>query len=591
MRFEVLGRLRVIDRRDASADDAAGLHLGGTRQQLVLAILLAAPNSVVSTDALVDRLWGDSPPSAARHTLQGYVSELRKLLGPVIERAGSGYAVRVDSSSLDSLEFEKLITRGRAQLANDPLEAAATLGEGLRLWRGSPFTGFDDSDVLLAERTRLEELRLLATEDRVSAELLLGRHREIAAELDSLSHQYPYREGLRAQHMLALYRSGQSLVDARPWFVALVLLTASCASSATAPAGSPTSSTVPVTTASPVATTDTPPTSGNTTSLATTTTSIATPAVDRAVLAGISMTSVPADVIVPTTEASLDEVTNPINGRRGARRPLLDDLDCVTGTTPACLSDVLDMLGFDVTSGSTEDRERRVRRATAVVQLDAGLPMTGVADDDLLEYLGGVTGATPDDRAGDTRQIGTSSKGRPIMAMRYGDGPRTVLVVGQTHGDEEGGLRIVLRVRSLPPPDEVTMWVVPTMNPDGLALDTRFLADGADPNREAPSQVEQQAVYAFAREIRPSLTVWYHQNYGWVGGSGASTTPARQYQELTGLGTLKRSGDCTRGFMWCPIDDQLGSSSILVELPDVLTPADVQLHSLALLAVASGDAP
>ena len=90
-----------------------GLRLGGARQQLVLAMLLAEPNSVVSTDALVDGLWGDSPPSAARHTVQGYVSELRKLLGPVIEREGTGYVVRVDESSLDSLEFESL-RRARA---------------------------------------------------------------------------------------------------------------------------------------------------------------------------------------------------------------------------------------------------------------------------------------------------------------------------------------------------------------------------------------------------------------------------------------------------------------------------------------------
>jgi zinc carboxypeptidase len=317
------------------------------------------------------------------------------------------------------------------------------------------------------------------------------------------------------------------------------------------------------------------------------------PVVDRDVLAGISMTSVPADVIVPTNEASLHKVTNPINGRRGGRRPLPGDLDCVTGTTRTCLTGMLDMLGFDVTSGSRDDRERGVHRATAVVQLDAGLPMTGVPDDDVLEYLGIATDTTPEARADEARQIGTSAKGRPIMAMRYGDGPRTVLVVGQTHGDEEGGLRVLLRARSLSLslPEGITLWVVPTMNPDGLVLDTRFLANGADPNRRAPSQLEQQAVYDFALATRPSLTVWYHQNYGWVGGSGASTTPAKQYQALTGLGTLKRSGNCTAGFMWCPIDDLLGSSSILVELPDVLTPADVQIHSLALLAVASGDAP
>ena len=130
--------------------------------------------------------------------------------------------------------------------------------------------------------------------------------------------------------------------------------------------------------------------------------------------------------------------------------------------------------------------------------------------------------ATPEARADEARQIGTSAQGRPIMAVRFGDGPRTVLVVGQTHGDEEGGLRVLLRARSLPLPEGITLWVVPTMNPDGLIVDTRFLANGADPNRRAPSQPEQQAVHDFALAIRPSLTVWYHQNYGWVGGSGAS---------------------------------------------------------------------
>ncbi|MBA2575432.1 MAG: BMP family ABC transporter substrate-binding protein [Euzebyaceae bacterium] len=208
MRFDVLGRLRVVDGRGRGGE-AAGLRLGGARQQLVLALLLAEANSVVSTDALVDGLWGDSPPSAARHTVQGYVSELRKLLGPVIEREGPGYVVRVDDSSLDSLEFEALISRGRNELADDPVAAVASLSAALGLWRGAPFTGLDDAAVLLAERTRLEQLQLLAFEDRAGAELALGRHREVVAELDALSCEHPYREELRAQHMLALYRSGR----------------------------------------------------------------------------------------------------------------------------------------------------------------------------------------------------------------------------------------------------------------------------------------------------------------------------------------------------------------------------------------------
>ncbi len=388
--------------------------------------------------------------------------------------------------------------------------------------------------------------------------------------------------------------TSKSYLDAPRFVVAVVLLTASCASAATAPPVAPSTSGAPASTTSSVASSDVPatvatttttfstlPTSGNTVSPTT------TPVVDRAVLAGISLTSVPSDVIVPTSEASLDKVTNPINGRRGGNRPVHENFDCLAGPTRTCLADMLDMLGFDVTSGSSDDVERRVQRATAVVQLDAGLAETGVPDDDLLQYLGLTTGTTSA-RPDEARRIGTSAQGRPIMALRYGDGPRTVLVVGQTHGDEEGGLRVVLRARALPLPKGITLWIVPTMNPDGLVADTRFLANGADPNRAAPTQPEQQAVYDFALATRPSLTIWYHQNYGWVGGSGASMTPARQYQARTGLGTLKHSGDCAKGFMWCPIDDALGSSSILVELPDVLTPADVQTHALALLAVASG---
>src|SRR5215213_7530888 len=138
VRFEVLGPLRVVEGADHAGEDDVGLRLGGARQQVVLAMLLASPNSMVSTDALVDGLWGDSPPSTARHTVQGYVSELRKVLGPVIEREGPGYVIRADRSSLDSLEFAALISDGRAELAERPDVAAELLRTGLRLWRGPP---------------------------------------------------------------------------------------------------------------------------------------------------------------------------------------------------------------------------------------------------------------------------------------------------------------------------------------------------------------------------------------------------------------------------------------------------------------------
>ena len=208
--------------------------------------------------------------------------------------------------------------------------------------------------------------------------------------------------------------------------------------------------------------------------------------------------------------------------------------------------------------------------------------------------------------------VGHSVRGRPIVAYELGDptAPAT-LVVGVIHGSEPAGLRVIAQLRHMPLPPNVHLWLVPTANPDGLAAGKRQNAHGVDLNRNWPvgwrhngvpwdgyysgprpmSEPENRAMRAFILQIKPALTIWYHQNYGWVGGSGASMTPARQYQALTGLGTLKRSGDCAKGFMWCPIDDALGSSSILVELPDVLTPADVQIHSLALLAVASKDSP
>ena len=301
------------------------------------------------------------------------------------------------------------------------------------------------------------------------------------------------------------------------------------------------------------------------------------------------MTSVPADVITPTTPESLDTATNPINGRRGGTHPVQGALDCTVDPSAArpCLAATLDTLGFNVAGRTPAQQDRQLQRATAVVQLDAGLPVTGRADDALYRYLGISAGGSRDAATADVRTIGTSAQGRPITAVRYGSGTKTVLVVAETHGDEEGGLRVWLRARTRPLPTGVTLWVVPMLNPDGLVLDTRFLADGADPNRAAPKALEQQAVFDFASTIRPGLTVWYHQNYGWVGGSGVSMAPATRYHALSNLGVLNHSGNCKYGFMWCPIDDALSSSSILVELPDVLTPADVQLHASVLLSVAS----
>jgi basic membrane lipoprotein Med (substrate-binding protein (PBP1-ABC) superfamily)/DNA-binding SARP family transcriptional activator len=212
VRFEVLGPTRVV--ATAGAGAAAGrpdapLVLGGPKQRLVLALLLAHPNTVVSLDRLVDGLWGDDPPDSARHTVQSYVSELRKLLGPVIERVGAGYRVQVDRRTLDVLEFEALIADGRAAAAVDPVSGADALEAALALWRGRPFDDLAPHDTLHAESARLEELRLVAIEGFMDARLGAGRQADVVVELDRLTREHPYREELRALHMIALYRSGR----------------------------------------------------------------------------------------------------------------------------------------------------------------------------------------------------------------------------------------------------------------------------------------------------------------------------------------------------------------------------------------------
>jgi DNA-binding SARP family transcriptional activator len=210
VRFEILGATRVVAAvRTGASDDSAHRALGGPKQRLVLAMLLAEPNHVVSIDRLVDGLWGDAPPESARHTVQSYVSELRKVLGPVIERAATGYRIQADRASLDTLDFEARMTEGRELLAADPEAAAELLESALALWRGAPFEDLGAQPVLHAESARLDELRLVGIEALMHARLAAGRHIEVVAELDRLTRDHPYREELRALHMVALYRSGR----------------------------------------------------------------------------------------------------------------------------------------------------------------------------------------------------------------------------------------------------------------------------------------------------------------------------------------------------------------------------------------------
>jgi DNA-binding SARP family transcriptional activator/streptogramin lyase len=208
MQYKILGPLEV-------ADQDREILLGGGRQRSVLALLLLHANEVVSSERLIDDLWGDAPPPTAAKTVQVYVSQLRKSLrngepdGPLLTR-GRGYVLRVAPGELDLERFERSLADGRRALDEDaPAEAADTLRDGLALWRGAPLADFAYEPFAQAEIARLEELRLAALEQRIEADLALGRHDQVVGELEALVAAHPLREGLRGQLMLALYRCGR----------------------------------------------------------------------------------------------------------------------------------------------------------------------------------------------------------------------------------------------------------------------------------------------------------------------------------------------------------------------------------------------
>ena len=203
MRFQVLGPVEV--NRDTET-----IPLGGPKQRLVLAHLLIRANQLVSAETLIDEIWGEEPPDAARGSLHSYVSHLKKALGAerLISRP-PGYVLRVASDELDAARFETLAEQARRRLAGDPAGAARALREVLELWHGEPFADLASELSLQGEIERLSELRLAAIEDRTEAELALGRHGDLVAELERLVARNPLRERLAGQLMLALYRAGR----------------------------------------------------------------------------------------------------------------------------------------------------------------------------------------------------------------------------------------------------------------------------------------------------------------------------------------------------------------------------------------------
>jgi DNA-binding SARP family transcriptional activator len=198
--FRILGPLEV-------ADESGDVALGGQKQRALLGLLLVRAGEVVATDRLVDQLWGEHPPKTATTSLQNLVSQLRKLLGPdVLVTKPPGYVLQVATESVDLGRFERLVTEARGA---EPAERAAKLRDALALWRGSPLADLAFETFAQTEIRRLEELRLDAIEQRIDAELETGGGSALVAELEALVEQYPLRERMRGQLMLALYRSGR----------------------------------------------------------------------------------------------------------------------------------------------------------------------------------------------------------------------------------------------------------------------------------------------------------------------------------------------------------------------------------------------
>jgi DNA-binding SARP family transcriptional activator len=192
-------------------DRAGGaVALGGLKPRTLLAVLALEPGRVVSVDRIVEALWPGDPPETAAHAVQVYVSQLRKSLGPVIATRAPGYVLELEPERVDVHRFTRLAQEGGATLAGgDPAAAEGALREALALWRGPALADFLYEPFAQTEIARLEELRTVVLEERIDADLALGRHAELVSELEALVQAQPLRERPRGQLMLALYRSGR----------------------------------------------------------------------------------------------------------------------------------------------------------------------------------------------------------------------------------------------------------------------------------------------------------------------------------------------------------------------------------------------
>ena len=201
MEFRILGPLEVVD-------GGRKIALDRRRLRALLAFLLLHANELISSDRLIDEVWGPDPPKTAGASLQNYVSRLRKAIGAdAVVSQPSGYVLRVDPAQFDLARFERLSTEGRG--APEARERAEKLRAALALWRGPALDDLAFEPFARDEVGRLEEARLAVLEDCIDAELELGHAGALVGELEELVEEHPLRERFRAQLMRALYRAGR----------------------------------------------------------------------------------------------------------------------------------------------------------------------------------------------------------------------------------------------------------------------------------------------------------------------------------------------------------------------------------------------
>lgn len=209
--FAILGPLEVRNQHRR-------IEVSSAKERLLLAALVVHANEVFSAERLIEVLWGGDPPTTAGNTLQTYISHLRRALEPdrvpraqggVLRTRGHGYQLVVPPEAVDAVRFERLARAGRDALPDNPARAAEILRRAAALWRGEPLADFSFDLFAQAEIARLTELRVAALEDRVEADLVLGRHAALCSELARAVTEQPLRERLWSALIRALYRCGR----------------------------------------------------------------------------------------------------------------------------------------------------------------------------------------------------------------------------------------------------------------------------------------------------------------------------------------------------------------------------------------------